>query len=110
LVLPFGLAVAACDPSTVTADEVVPIYESPCEVYDVAGSAEGGTTTGTCGTPDSNGSYVEAWSSLPCMDVCSALNTSEPHALIACGPIHAETEGGHAGFMVVTCVFDGENQ
>ena len=101
LILPFAAAVAACAPSAVTDEEIVPVYESPCEVFDAGSSA--------CGTADQNGSYLEAWSALPCMDVCGALDTSEPHALIACGPVHPATDGDNAGFVVVTCTFDAEN-
>ena len=88
--------------STLTEDEVVPIYESPCAVFD-AGSA--------CDTPpDENGSYIAAWSSLSCMDVCDALNADQPHPLVACGPIHPAGVGEeHMGFEVVSCIFDAEN-
>ena len=100
LFLPLAAAVVACTPTTpVTDEEIVPIYESPCDVYDA----------GACGTADQNGSYIAAWSALPCMDVCAALNTSEPRALIACGPVHPATSGENAGFAVVTCTFDGAN-
>jgi hypothetical protein len=110
----FAAAIAGCAPSAVTDEEVVPVYESPCAVYEVAGSAEGGTaqTTsgdGACGTADENGSFIDAWSALPCMDVCGALNTSEPHSLLACGPVHPAISGDNAGFVVVDCTFDAEN-
>ena len=101
LILPFAAAVTACAPTTVTDEEIVPIYESPCEVFDAGADA--------CGTPDQNGSYLAAWSALPCMDVCGALNTTEPHALIACGPAHPAISGDNAGFVVVACTFDAEN-
>ena len=101
LILPFAAAVAACAPSAVTDEEIVPVYESPCQVYDAG--------DGACGAADQNGSYLEAWSALPCMDVCGALNASEPHALIACGPVHPATSGDNAGFVVVACTFDAEN-
>jgi hypothetical protein len=102
LILPFAAALAtACDANAVTEEEVVPVYESPCQVFDAGG--------GACGTADENGSYLEAWSALPCMDVCGALNTTEPHALLACGPVHPAIDGANAGFVVVTCTFDAEN-
>ena len=107
-------AIVGCAPSAVTEEEVVPVYESPCNVYDVAGSAEGGTAQTTngpdaCGTANAAGSYVDAWSALSCMDVCNALNTSEPHPLLACGPVHPAISGTNSGFVVVTCTFDEEN-
>jgi len=102
LILPIAAAFATgCAPETVTDEEIVPIYESPCEVFDVGADA--------CGTADQNGSYIEAWSALSCMDVCNALNKTEPHSLIACGPVHPALEGDNAGFNVVTCTFDAEN-
>lgn len=94
------LTLAGCAADAVTEDEVVPIYESPCAVFDAGATA--------CGAqPDENGSYVAAWSSLSCMDVCAALDTYEPHAVIACGPIHPALPGDeNSGFPVVTCTFD----
>ena len=100
-IIPLAAALAACAPTATTTEEVVPVYESPCQVFDAGADA--------CGTADRNGSYIEAWSSLSCMDVCGALNSSEPHALIACGPVHPATDGDNAGFVVVTCTFDAEN-
>ena len=71
----------------------MPVYESPCDVFDA----------GACGTADENGSYIDAWSSLSCMDVCEALDTSDPHPIVACGPVHPATgTDEHAGFVVVT--------
>ena len=101
LVFSSAALIAGCAPTALTEDEVVPIYESPCEVYDAGADV--------CGTADDNGSYLEAWSALPCMDVCTALNASEPHPLIACGPAHPAVGGDNAGFVVVTCTFDAES-
>lgn len=93
-------AIAGCAPTVSTQEEVVPIYESPCDVFDAG--------AGACGTADQNGSYMQAWSSLSCMDVCDALDASEPRALVACGPVHVALAGDDAGFAVVTCTFDAE--
>ena len=98
--LPLAVGIAACAPTPITEEEVVPVYESPCDVYDAGADA--------CGAADENGSYVDAWSALPCMDVCNTLNTSEPHPLLACGPVHPAVSGDNSGFVVVTCTFDGE--
>ncbi len=65
---PLAAAIAACAPVANTEEELVPIYESPCSVFDAG--------DGACGTPDENGSYIDAWSSLSCMDVCAALDTT----------------------------------
>ena len=98
-ILSFVAVIAGCAPSAVTEEEIVPVYESPCDVYDAGASA--------CGAPDENGSYVAAWSALPCMDVCDALDAIEPHPVIACGPVHPATgDDENAGFAVVTCTFD----
>jgi len=92
--------IAGCAPVAVTEEEIVPIYESPCDVFDA----------GACGTADENGSYVAAWSALSCMDVCDALDTTDPHPIVACGPVHPATgTDEHAGFVVVTCIFDEES-
>ena len=100
--LPFAAALVGCAPTTVTDEEIVPVYESPCDVFDAG--------DGACGAADQNGSYLEAWSSsVSCMDACRALNSSEPHALIACGPVHPAVSGDNAGFVVVECTFDAEN-
>ena len=75
------LVLAGCAPSSVTVDEIVPIYESPCAVYDAGEPA-------CSAQPDENGAYVDAWSQLPCADVCAALDTDDPSPVLACEPVH----------------------
>lgn len=90
-----------CAPRSVTVDEIVPIYESPCAVYDAGEAA-------CSAAPDENGAYVAAWSSLPCADVCAALDADQPGPLLACDPAHLALpgEGVNAGFYVASCTFE----
>ena len=95
-------ALAGCA-SPLTVDEIVPVYESPCAVYDAGDAA--------CGAePDEHGSYAAAWSALPCTDVCAVLDTEDPSPLVACEPVHLAlpNDGEKAGFYVATCTFDEE--
>ena len=98
------LFLAGCALSGTTTEEIVPIYESPCAVYDAGEAA--------CdASPDESGSYAAAWSSLPCADVCDALDTADPSPLLACEPVHLELPPNeHAGFYVATCTYDEEGQ